>query len=91
MSLVYALCHATNLKVNETFYILRARLGESYWRLCKTKRENARKEFTNAPETFYTGKEQWIMGKLELYKNKPEIMIYTAGQITDIMAEPVAK
>jgi hypothetical protein len=52
---------------------------------------DARKQFTNAPETFYTGKEQWLTGRLELYKNKPEIIIYNQGQITDIRGVPAGK
>src|SRR5256885_8573950 len=47
---------------------------------------DVRSQFKNAPETFYTGKEEWITGKIELYKNKPQIVIYNANQIYDIVA-----
>jgi hypothetical protein len=52
---------------------------------------DVRSKFTNAPETFYTGKEEWITGKLELYKNKPRIVIHNVNQIYDIVAAPVSK
>jgi len=45
---------------------------------------DVRRQFKNAPETFYTGKEQWILGKIELYKNKPQIVIHHTNQIYDI-------
>ena len=49
---------------------------------------DARKQFKNAPETFYEGREEWITGKIELFKNKPEIIIYSPNQINDIVAAP---
>ena len=52
---------------------------------------DARKQFKNAPETFYAGKEQWITGRLELFKNKPEIIVYRPAQIYDVVAEPEKK
>src|ERR1044071_5225412 len=42
---------------------------------------SVRSQFKNPPETFYTGKEEWITGKIELYKNKPQIVIYNPNQI----------
>ncbi len=50
---------------------------------------DVRSQFKNAPETFYTGKEEWITGKIELYKNRPEIVIHNANQIYDIVAAPI--
>ncbi len=52
---------------------------------------DVRRQFNNAPETFYTGKEEWITGKIELYKNKPQIVIHNAYQIYDVVAAPVSK
>ena len=52
---------------------------------------DVRKQFTNAPETFYTGKEEWITGKIELYKNKPQIVIHNANQVYDVVAAPISK
>ena len=52
---------------------------------------DVRSQFKNAPETFYTGKDEWITGKIELYKNKPQIVIHNANQINDIAAAPVGK
>ena len=50
---------------------------------------DVRKQFENAPETFYAGKEEWITGRIELFKNKPEIIIHNAAQIYNVSAEPV--
>ncbi|HSQ44526.1 MAG TPA: hypothetical protein VLM16_05990 [Ginsengibacter sp.] len=50
-----------------------------------------RKQFTNVPETFYTGKNEWITGKIELYKNKPQIVIHNMNQIVDVTSAPVSK
>ena len=50
---------------------------------------DVRKQFKNAPETFYAGKEEWITGRIELFKNKPEIIIHNAAQIYNVSAEPV--
>ena len=52
---------------------------------------DVRSRFTNVPETFYTGKEEWITGKIELYKNKPQIVIHNANQIYDVVAVPISK
>jgi hypothetical protein len=51
-------------------------------------RGDVRSQFKNAPETFYTGKKEWITGRIELYKNKPQIVIHNANQIYDIVATP---
>jgi len=47
---------------------------------------DVRSKFKNAPEIFYPGKKEWITGKVELYKNKPQIVIYNTNQIYDIVA-----
>jgi hypothetical protein len=52
---------------------------------------DVRSQFINAPEIFYTGKEEWITGKIELYKNKPQIVIHNANQIYDVVAAPISK
>src|SRR6185437_14090353 len=52
---------------------------------------DVRSHFSNAPETFYTGKNEWITGKIELYKNKPQIVIRNTNQIYDAGAAPVSK
>ena len=52
---------------------------------------DVRKQFNNVPETFYTGKTEWITGKIELYKNKPQIVIHSMNQIYDVVAAPVSK
>jgi hypothetical protein len=52
---------------------------------------DVRKQFKNAPETFYPGRKEWIAGKVELYKNKPQIVIHNADQIYDIVAAPIGK
>lgn len=52
---------------------------------------DVRKQFNNPPETFYTGKKEWITGKVELYKNKPQIVIRNTNQIYDVVAAPVSK
>ena len=40
-----------------------------------------RKQFNNPPEVFYKDKEVCISGKIILYKDKPEIVLYDAKQI----------
>ena len=52
---------------------------------------DVRKQFNNVPETFYTGKNEWITGKIELYKNKPQIVIHNMNQIVDAANAPVSK
>ncbi len=44
---------------------------------------DVRSQFKNAPEVFYAGKNEWITGKIELYKNKPQIVIHSANQVYD--------
>jgi hypothetical protein len=41
----------------------------------------ARKKFAEAPELFFKDKEVCITGKIILYKEKPEIIIYEEKQI----------
>jgi hypothetical protein len=43
----------------------------------------ARKEFGNAPEEFYKGKEVCITGKIELYKDKLQIVVTSKSQIVE--------
>lgn len=45
-------------------------------------RGNARSEF-KSPETYYNGTEVCVTGKIELYKDKPEIEITSKSQITE--------
>ena len=52
---------------------------------------DVRRQFSNAPETFYAGKNEWITGKIELYKNKPQIVIHDTNQISDAGTAPVSK
>jgi len=40
-----------------------------------------RSQFKEAPELFYSGKEICISGKIKMYKDKPEIVIYDEKQI----------
>lgn len=40
-----------------------------------------RSKFASAPEEIYKGKDVVIIGKVILFKNKPEIVIYGVGQI----------
>ncbi len=47
---------------------------------------DVRKQFKNPPETYYEGKDEWITGRIQLFKNKPEIVIYGTGQISDVAA-----
>lgn len=42
---------------------------------------DARKEFTGKPEDDYTNKEVCITGKVELYKDKPQIVIRKSSQL----------
>ena len=52
---------------------------------------DVRSRFKNAPEKFYTGKNEWITGKIELYKNKPQIVIHNTNQIYDAETGPGSK
>jgi hypothetical protein len=42
---------------------------------------DARKQFKNPPEVFYKNREICVTGKLILYKEKPEIIVYEEKQI----------
>ncbi len=43
--------------------------------------EDARKQFKEQPESFYKDKEVCVTGKIILYKEKPEIVVYEEKQI----------
>lgn len=42
---------------------------------------DVRKEFKNKPEDFYKDKEVCITGRIELFKDKPQIVIHSENQI----------
>jgi micrococcal nuclease len=42
---------------------------------------DARKQFKEAPEVFFKNKEVCVTGKVILYKDKPEIVVYEEKQI----------
>lgn len=44
----------------------------------------ARKEFKNKPEEYYTGKEICVTGKVELFRDKPQIVIHKEEQIKEV-------
>ena len=44
---------------------------------------DARKEFKNKPEDYYTGKDVCVTGKIELYRDKPQIVILKEAQIRE--------
>ena len=46
-------------------------------------RPNTRKEFETDPILYYKGRQVCITGKIELFKNKPQIVITTKNQIVD--------
>jgi hypothetical protein len=48
---------------------------------------DARKEFTSAPETFYKDKQVCIYGRVSMYNEKPQIIIYHADQIMDALKQ----
>ena len=50
---------------------------------------DARKEFNNTPEEFYKGKEVCITGKIELYKDKPQIVVSSKSQIVEQIIDKV--
>jgi DNA/RNA endonuclease YhcR with UshA esterase domain len=53
---------------------------------------NVRSLFKIAPEEMYNkGYVQWIVGKIELYKGKPEIVITNPNQVYDVVAAPIGK
>jgi hypothetical protein len=43
--------------------------------------ENSRKEFKDKPEEFYKNKNVCITGKVELYKEKPQIVVHEESQL----------
>ena len=43
--------------------------------------DDVRKQFKDAPETYYKDRDVCVFGKVILYKYKPEIIIYDARQI----------
>lgn len=45
--------------------------------------ENVRKQFASAPEELYKDKDVWIIGKVKLYKEKPEIVISKPSDISE--------
>ena len=44
---------------------------------------DARKDFKSKPEEYYTGKDICVTGKIELYKDKPQIVIHKAEQLKE--------
>jgi hypothetical protein len=53
---------------------------------------DVRKQFKGAPEDMYNqGYEEWITGRIELYRGKPEIVIHSPSQIYDVVAAPVER
>ena len=53
---------------------------------------DARKEFKNKPEEYYAGKNVCITGKVELFKDKPQIVILHETQIREtIIDKPIIK
>ena len=50
---------------------------------------DARKGFNNTPEEFYKGKEVCITGKIELYKDKPQIVVTSKSQIVEQIIDKV--
>ena len=53
---------------------------------------DGRKQFKTPPEEMYNkGYEDWIVGKIVLYKDKPEIVITNSDQIYDVVAAPIGK
>ena len=43
--------------------------------------DDVRKQFKDAPETYYKDRDVCVFGKVIFYKDKPEIIIYDARQI----------
>lgn len=48
-------------------------------------RADARKQFTNKPEEYYTGKTVCVTGRIELYRDKPQIVIINEAQIRELI------
>ncbi|MDB5199255.1 MAG: hypothetical protein JWO92_1218 [Chitinophagaceae bacterium] len=45
---------------------------------------DARKDFKNKPEEYYTGKEVCVTGRIELFRDKPQIVINRDEQIKEV-------
>lgn len=45
---------------------------------------DARKDFKNKPEEYYTGKDVCVTGKIELFRDKPQIVISKEEQIKEL-------
>ena len=45
-------------------------------------KDENRTAFTNKPEEYYTGKEVCFIGKIRIYKGKPEIELYSEKAIS---------
>jgi hypothetical protein len=43
---------------------------------------DVRKDFDKAPEEFFMGKEICVSGKIELYHDKPQIVIKSKSQVS---------
>lgn len=50
---------------------------------------DARKEFNTTPQEFYKGKEVCITGKIELYKDKPQIVVTSKSQILEQIKDQI--
>lgn len=46
---------------------------------------DVRKQFNNKPEEYYTGKQICVTGKIEMYKEKPQIVITSEAQIRELI------
>ncbi len=46
---------------------------------------DARKQFSNKPEEYYIGKTVCVTGKIELYRDKPQIVIANETQIRELI------
>lgn len=53
--------------------------------------DDVRKQFWNAPENAFKGRQMFITGKLFLYKDKPEIVISSPDQLVQVVAAPIEK
>ena len=53
--------------------------------------DDVRKKFQDAPEKIYKEMQVFITGKLFLYKDKPEITIYSPEQLLQVIAAPIEK
>ena len=54
--------------------------------------EDVRKQFKSPPEEIYNkGNKEWIIGKIILYKNKPQIVITNPNQIYDVVGAPIER